>query len=94
MAQNDDAAKVPVTFRLEPDKLDRLKDIAREREVTVSSLISKAVEQVFITQGQMVLLEETFLTEEQLKLFLPVIAAIGKPISVSLFLSILQAQTG
>jgi predicted DNA-binding protein len=91
--KNPPSNKVPLTIRTHPASLERLKNLAQAQKKTVSSLVDEAIETLIA--GQSGVSDNDFLiTKEDIEQFLRVLDAIGKPVSLSLFLKIMSIQKG
>ncbi len=79
--------KVPMTVRVEKERLEKLQTLADSQDTTVTALVDSAIDVILSTSSVM-------LTKDEIAAFLPVAEAIGKPIPIALLLQIIRAQRG
>lgn len=86
--------KAPVTVRLSKESQLALKKLAERDGSTVSNLINQAVEQYLASQGQGTSESnhDTLLTVEDVEGMIPVIKALGRPMSIRIFLQLVQVR--
>ena len=88
--------KQPVTVRLDNEALLRLKEMAKEGP-TFSYLINQAVKMFLDGTAQPIQKQNTerpTVVVEEVEALIPVLKALGKPISVDLFFELIETQQG
>ncbi len=96
MSKQKDSPKVPFTFRLAPEKLARLRELAEQIGSTPSQLMEKAISESLdrctVTPPVQNTGEEVHLDSSDIQRVGPVVEAMGVSIPVSLFLEIVRVQ--
>ena len=91
----DPNSKQPVTIRLDPNTIKRLKTLA-VNGTSVSLLINTAV-RAWLGEGHSFALnheDRPAITAEEIEAVLPVLKALGKPVHVGLFFELIETQQG
>ena len=88
--------KQPVTVRLDNETLLRLKEMAKEGPI-VSYLINQAVKMFLDGTAPPIQKRDTeqpAVVVEEVEAVIPVLKALGKPVSVDLFFELIETQQG
>jgi len=89
----NESIKQPVTVRLPPTAMEKLRTLGAESECTVSALINTAIEE-FLERNwdKDATVKQVELTFDELQRAVPVVGALGIPVSLAFLLEIIAMQ--